>query len=132
MYRPVYITVTAEHIGKSHLKAFGEVILAERFSGEYFPRDFVPDDVGRRVYLFPPHQILIEPAEQQRRREAFFTIDYLCQLYGLTVWASNPTGPFALGILGMGAATPWFESSNRLEEYCQQNLDCFRRQVVVN
>ncbi len=132
MYRPVYITVTAEHIGKNHIEAFGEVILAEQFSGEYCPRDFVQDDVGRRVYLFPPHQISIEPADQQRRREAFFTVYFLCELHGLTVWLRSAKGPFAMGNLGCGTATPWFERLSQLEEYCQQNLDGFRRRALLN
>ena len=132
MSKPVYLTVAPEDVGKTCLKAFGQVILAESLSGELLPRDFVPDDIGRRIYLFPPDQILIEPAEQQRRREAFFTVDYLCNLHGLTVWARSAKGPFAMGNLGCGTATPWFGTLNELEEYCQNNFDCFRRQAVVN
>jgi hypothetical protein len=129
---PVFLTVTHQDIGKSYLRAFGEVILAERLSGEYCPRDFLPDDVGRRIYFFPPDQIAIEPVEQQLRREAFFAIHYLCQLLGWTVWASTSSGPFALGEPGLKNVTPWYESLIQLEEYCQVNVDRFRRQVSVH
>lgn len=37
MNSPVYITVTPEHIGKSFLKAFGEVICAVHMSVGYPP-----------------------------------------------------------------------------------------------
>ena len=41
-------------------------------------------------------------------------------------------GPFALGRPGLKSVTPWFESLVRLEEYCQENCDRFRRQIRVN
>jgi hypothetical protein len=133
MNSPVYITITPEHVGKSLVKAFGEVIFAEHLNGECRPCEFLAEDVGRRIYLFQPYQIVIESGEQQRRREAFFTVHYLCQLLDWTVWSARPGGPFALGEPGLrGVVTPWFESLIRLEEYCQENVDRFCRQISVH
>jgi hypothetical protein len=117
MNKSVYVTVTSEQVRKSFLKAFGEVILAEHLNGGHVPCDVLPEDVGRRIYLFQPHKIAIESAEQQRQREAFFTIHYLCQLLDWIVRSARPEGPFALGGPGSSEVeTPWFGSLVQLEE----------------
>jgi hypothetical protein len=97
MNSPVYITITPEHVGKSFVKAFGEVIFAEHLNGGCCPCEFLAEDVGRRIYLLQPYQIVIEPGEQERRREAFFTVHYLCQLLDLTVLSATPIRSLRFG-----------------------------------
>jgi hypothetical protein len=132
MNKPVFITITPELVGKFCLKVFGEVIFPAHL-GAAHPCEFLADDVGRRIYLFQPHMIVIEPDEEKQRREALPTIREFCQLRDWTVWPAEPDGPFALSELRLGGAvTPWFESLIQLEEYCKENVERFRRQVSVN
>jgi hypothetical protein len=133
MTKPVFITITHDHIGKLFIKVLGQLAYVRLIAGESRAEGLLPEDVGRRIYLSRQDDLVMEPDETRRKRDTYPRIAELRDLLGVSLLYDEEDDTYAVGDPRFGPAmTPWLESEADLEEYCGQNIDALRRQAKPN
>ena len=115
-----FITLAEKHVGGKVIRAFGK-----RWRLGFRVQ---PEDVGRRVYRTEDGGILIEGACESGSHPSIFEI---CQYLNVDLLQETSDNTYALGQWPDGGVTPWFETIDELELFCEENLSTFRQHVRV-
>jgi hypothetical protein len=120
MKHPDFITLTEKHVGGKVIRAFGK-----RWRLGFRVH---PEDVGRRVYRTADGGIFIQDACDSDSHPSIFEI---CQYLSVDLLQETSDNTFALGQRPDDGITPWFETIDELELFCDENLSTFRQHVRV-
>ena len=113
-----FVMLQEKHVGGKVIRAFGK-----RWRLGFRVR---PEDVGRRIYRTEEGGIELE--DQWEDRGLCPSIFEICSHLNLDLLQGISDETYALGESRPdGAVTPWFETIDELELYCEENLDAFRQ-----
>jgi hypothetical protein len=120
-----FITLERQHVGESIVKAFGEQWC--------IGRPIRQRDVGKRLYHTDDDNIEIEPSEgAPAYPDVHLHIFEICKSLRLSLLREISDDTYALGQSQPdGEVTPWFDTVDELEQFCEENIHVFRQQAKV-